>query len=41
MTVKKLSYFTESEGLLPLTQEPVTCPYTEPDQSIRRHSPIS
>ena len=32
--VKKFPTFMEPEGSLPLSLEPATCPYTEPDQSI-------
>ena len=32
-------HFTESVGLLPRSQEPITCPYPEPDESNPRVSP--
>ena len=31
----------EPEGSLPLSQEPATCPYPEPDQSIQPVSDTS
>jgi hypothetical protein len=30
-------HLVEYEDLLPFSQQPVTCPYPEPDQSIRPH----
>ena len=30
------SHFTQSEGLLTRSDQPVTCPYPEPDQSSPR-----
>jgi hypothetical protein len=31
--VKKFPHFMESEGSLPQSQQPATCPYPEPDKS--------
>jgi len=28
-------HFTESESILPHSQQPVTCPYHEPDENTR------